>query len=312
MIAKARERKATSSLPCPSVPFLVFLLLLSACGNTTGQQGIPDPGPLLFPGLYDFFGTFADDPMYADGTGDCAIPPPLGCPSVTTFCIYKLLIQAPRGNGIQEIRGCSENPVDAHYDPACEGDLWNVAVGSVYMMPFVLSVWDGGGQVVGSVDPNGGGMNAASGTDMVVEEKPGLFPSWRIASWSTSPGSSPDSPPGTMVLTIPYENNLKPPPPADSPPGTYSPPASTTHHALCRVTNPEAGEISLEATGSALQCNRARLVTPHAILRTLIGGFIPIRSDVLSITTWDGTFCRRTDPEQSCVPEDFSCPDLHD
>lgn len=312
MIAGNQRRPSVKFLPLYSLLLPILWFSLYGCGDSSVGRGIHKSIPSFSAGLYDFFGSFSDNPIYADGSGDCAIPPPLACPSVTTFCIYELAIHAPREDGIQEIRGCSDNPEDADYDPVCEEDLWNVAVGSVYMMPFVLSDWDGGGQVVGSVDSSGGRMNAASETDMVVEEEPGLFPRWRIASWSTGLGASPLTPPGTIVLTIPYQNNLKPAPPDDAPPGTYSPPASTTDRALCRVTNPEAGEIIRQATGTPSRSNRARLVTPHSILRTLIGGFIPIRSDVLSITSWDGTFCRRTDPEQSCIPDDFSCPDLHD
>ena len=301
---------------------LILLLPMLSCGDSNGERetctggasggGTPDTEISLPQGLYDFYGTFSDNPAYADGSGSCAIPEPLGCPSVTNFCIYRLTLGSPDSAGVQMIRGCSETPGDAFYDPACETDFWNVAVGRVYMMPFILSDWDGGGQVRGNLDSCGGIMNAASETRMVVEKEPGLFPSWRIASWSTSLEASPLTPPGTVVLTIPYKNNLKPPPPDDSPPGTYDPPASTTHQAVCRVTNPETAATRKEASGTPLMRNRTRMVTPHSILRTMIGGIIPMGSDVMSITTWDGTFCRRTDPDLSCVPEEFACPDLYD
>lgn len=302
----------------------VFILVLSmtGCGDTNGKGvaagggtsggGTPEAAISLPPGLYDFFGTFSDNPVYADGSGRCAIPEPLECPSVTNFCVYRLTLGSPDNAGVQTIRGCSENPGDASYDPACETNFWNVAVGKVYMMPFVLSDWDGGGQVIGNLDSLGGTLNAASETRMTVEKEPCLIASWRIASWSTSLEASPLTPPGTLLLTVPYQNNLKPPPPEDSPPGTYDPPASTTHQAVCRVTNPETGAVSKEASGTPLTGDRARLVTPHSILRTLIGGIIPMGSDVMSITTWDGTFCRRTDPDLSCVPEEFPCPSLYD
>jgi len=114
------------------------------------------------------------------------------------------------------------------------------------------------------------------------------------------------------VLTVPYRNNLKPPPPKDAPPGTYSPPASTTDRAVCRVANPESGSASKTAVGTPLVGGRARLVTPHAIFRTVIGGIIPMGSDVVSVTTWDGTFCRLDQPDETCVPDDFPCPALDD
>jgi hypothetical protein len=264
------------------------------------------------PGWYDFYGTFSDNPEYADGSGACAIPEPIGCPSVTNFCIYRLRVGEPDVTGVQGIVGCSNIREDIDYDPHCESNAWNVAVGKVYMMPFIVSDWDGGGQVSGMLDGRGGQVAPLSETSMVVEERPGPLPAWRIVSWKTSLGTSDASPQGTIVLTIPYENNLKPPPPNDAPPGTYSPPASTTDRAICRVANPEAANASKESHGTPLSRGRARLVTPHSIFRTVIGGIIPMGSDVMSITTWDGTFCRRDDPGQVCVPADFPCPALDD
>lgn len=266
----------------------------------------------MIPGFYDFYGTFSDNPEYADGTGSCAIPEPIGCPSVTNFCIYRLFVGEPDARGVQGIAGCSNTPGEEHYDAQCESNAWNVAVGAVYMMPFVLSDWDGGGQVSGVLDTKGRQVNAVSETAMVVERRAGFLPSWRIVSWRTALGPSGQSPPGTIILTIPYENNLKPLPPEDAPPGTYTPPASTTDRATCRVTNPEGGSVSKESAGIPLTGGRARLVTPHSIFRTVIGGIIPMGSDVMSITTWDGDFCRRDDPAQTCVPSDFPCPALTD
>jgi hypothetical protein len=289
----------------------VFLMVVSGCGGPNGGGEPPAAETTLPAGLYDFYGTFSDHPVYADGSERCAIPEPLACPSVTHFCIYGLEVEATDSSGVQPIHGCSERPEDAFYDPVCETDSWNVAVGKVYMLPFILSDWDGGGQVVGGFDPGGGRLDARSETSMVVEKRPGLLPSWRIASWSTSLEDSPDTSPGTLVLTIPYRNNLKPPPPQDAPPGTYSPPASTSHRATCRVTNPEAGTSILEAGGTPLSGMRCRLVTPHSILRTVVGGIV-MGSDVLSITTWDGTFCRRTNPDRTCIRADFVCPELDD
>jgi len=294
---------------------LLALLLSAGCGDDSAGRAAADPAGLLDPGVYDFYGTFSDNPEYADGTGKCAIPEPLACPSVTNFCIFRLGVAEPDPRGVREIRGCSEVPGDPDYGAGCASNFWNVAVGKVYMLPFILSDWDGGGQVRGSLDPYGDRTNPVSRTSMSVEEVPGWLPSWRIASWSTSllPREATDAPsPGTVVLTIPYQNNLKPPPPPGAPPGTYNPPASTTGRAICRVTNPEAGDASKEASGTPLRNGRARLVTPHAILRTIVGGFVQMGGDVMSITTWDGAFCRRGDPEQSCVPEDFPCPDLDD
>lgn len=288
----------------------VALVSLAGCGDGDGE--LEQPGPPLATGWYDFYGTFSDNPEYADGTGSCAIPEPIGCPSVTNFCIYKLLVGDPDARGVQGISGCSDRPEDTHYDPQCGSNSWNVAVGKVYMMPFVVSDWDGGGQVSGMLDPRGGRTSALSETSMAVEEKPGLLPAWKIVSWETTLSPSAASPAGTMVLTIPYQNNLKPAPPQDAPPGTYSPPASTSHRAICRVVNPESGGASKEAVGTPFAAGRARLVTPHSIFRTVIGGIIPMGSDVMSITTWDGTFCRRDEPDTACVPDDFPCPDLDD
>jgi hypothetical protein len=296
----------------------VYLLtggLLLAVSGGCGEGGGDVEGTAVAsmrPGRYDFYGTFSDNPEYADGSGRCAIPEPIGCPSVTNFCIYRLRVAERDEEGVQEIAGCSNRPGDTDYDPQCEANAWNVAVGKVYMMPFVVSDWDGGGAVFGVLDARGGRVAAVSETSMVVEARPGLLPAWRIASWQTSLVSSGPSPPGTIVMTIPYRNNLKPPPPQDAPPGTYSPPASTTDRAICRVANPESGNTSKDAHGAPLAGDRARLVTPHSIFRTVIGGIIPMGSDVMSITTWEGTFCRREDPEQACVPEDFPCPRLDD
>ena len=292
---------------------LVTFVLLPClgCGDGDGEQKESATASLT-PGSYDFYGTFSDNPEYADGKGTCAIPDPIGCPSVTNFCIYRLLVGEPDARGVQGIEGCSDRPDDTRYDPQCGPNSWNVAVGKVYMMPFVVSDWDGGGQVFGMLDARGGRASALSETSMVVEEKPGLLPAWKIASWQTSLNASEASPSGTIVLTIPYRNNLKPPPPQDAPPGTYSPPASTTDRAICRVTNPEAGSASKEATGTPFAGSRARLVTPHSIFRTVIGGIIPMGSDVMSITTWDGTFCRRDEPDETCISDDFSCPALDD
>jgi hypothetical protein len=289
----------------------VALVTLSGCGDGDGERKESSAASLP-PGWHDFYGTFSDNPEYADGTGTCAIPAPIGCPSVTNFCIYRLLVEEPDARGVQGISGCSNTPGDAHYDPQCESNSWNVAVGKVYMMPFVVSDWDGGGQVFGMLDARGGQVDARSETTMAVEEKPGLLPAWKIVSWRTSLSPSEASPPGTMVLTIPYENNLKPPPPQDAPPGTYNAPASTTLRAICRVANPESGSTSKEAAGTPLVGARARLVTPHSIFRTVIGGIIRMGSDVMSITTWDGTLCRREEPDETCVPDDFPCPALTD
>ena len=30
------------------------------------------------------------------------------------------------------------------------------------------------------------------------------------------------------------------------------------------------------------------------------------------ITAWDGTLCGRTEPDRTCVPADFICPELGD
>jgi hypothetical protein len=290
---------------------LSLLLPCMGCGDGEGEDG-DHAAASMMPGWYDFYGTFSDNPEYANGSGACAIPQPIGCPSVTNFCIYRLRVGESDAKGVQGIVGCSNRPEDMHYDPQCESNAWNVAVGKVYMMPFIVSDWDGGGQVSGMLDARGGQVSPVSETSMVVERRPGFLPAWRIVSWQTLLATSSTSPQGTIVLTIPYENNLKPPPPNDAPPGTYSPPASTTDRAICRVANPESASATKEALGTPLNRGRARLVTPHSIFRTIIGGIIPMGSDVMSITTWDGTFCRRDDPGQACVPADFPCPALDD
>ena len=299
---------------CSRVHLVLGLFLLAACmGCGDGdEEDWDNASASMVPGWYDFYGTFSDNPEYADGSGACAIPEPIGCPSVTNFCIYRLRVGEPDAKGVQEIAGCSNRFEDVHYDPQCESNAWNVAVGKVYMMPFIVSDWDGGGQVSGMLDARGGQVDPVSETSMVVERRPGLLPAWRIVSWETSLGTSSSSPPGTIILTIPYENNLKPAPPSDAPPGTYNPPASTTYRAVCRVTNPESAQASKEALGTPLNRARAKLVTPHSIFRTIIGGIIPMGSDVMSITTWDGTFCRRDDAGQACVPPGFPCPALDD
>jgi hypothetical protein len=289
----------------------VVLVPFLGCGDGDGEQKESSAASMM-PGWYDFYGTFSDNPEYADGTGTCAIPDPIGCPSVTNFCIYRLRVGEPDARGVQGIAGCSDRPDNPHYDSRCESEAWNVAVGKVYMMPFVVSDWDGGGQVYGMLDSQGGQVGGLSETSMVVEERPGPLPAWRIVSWETSLGASANSHTGTIVLTVPYRNNLKPPPPQDAPPGTYSPPASTSDRAVCRVANPESGSASKAAVGTPLVGGRARLVTPHAIFRTVIGGIIPMGSDVMSVTTWDGTFCRRDEPDETCVPNDFPCPALDD
>jgi len=292
--------------------FLICLLVTTGCAEESSTAADGNGWEeRLEPGFYDFYGTFSDNPIYTDGSGDCAIPSPLKCPSVTQACIYRLQVMEPDDLGVQEIRGCTEKPGEPRYEADCRERFWNVAVGKVYMIAFLLSDWDGNGQVTGRLDPLGDRTAALSETDMVVEEKPGPGPGFMIASWSTELENARTSPPGTLVLTIPYQNNLKPPPPPDAPPGTYSPPASTTLRAVAAVNNPEAGETVHIADGTPLSCSRARLVTPHAILRTVIGG-VSLGSDVLSITTWDGTFCRRDDPRETCVPKDFPCPALDD
>jgi hypothetical protein len=299
-------------VPWPVGLILLVLFFLGACGDDSDDEGAWSGEAVVMPsGMYDFYGTFSDNPIYADGSGRCAIPEPLGCPSVTNFCMYELSVGEPDGGGVQGIQGCTERPGEPSYDPACEASLWNVAVGKVYMMPFILSDWDGGGQVKGWLDTRGGRMDTVSVTEMVVERVSGLIPAWRIADWATALEGPTAAPPGSMVLTIPYQNNLKPPPPEGSPPGTYSPPASTTNRAVCRITNPEAGGVSHEASGLGLTGARVRLVTPHSILRTVIG-IVPLGSDVMSVTAWDGAFCKRGDPATSCIPPDFPCPALHD
>ncbi len=298
---------------------IIFLISTMACNETTSDenpdlsrsiQGLTDEEVVLEPGIYDFYGTFSDNPVYADGLDTCAIPDPVSCPSVTNFCIYKLTVTEPDAYGIQNIAGCSEDPGDVNYDPECESDFWNVAVGKVYMLPFIVSDWDGGGQVTGRMDPYGGQLNALSETSMSVV-RPNCLPIWQIDTWYTALNESPGSPKNTIILTIPYQNNLKPKPPRGAPEGTYDPPASTTYQAICHIENPESGDVFHEAMGSSLSGDRARLVTPHSIYRTVIG-IIPTGTDVMSITTWDGTFCKRDSASESCVPDYFPCPSLDD
>lgn len=299
-------------LTCGVAGALCFSLMSAGCGEDRAEEeGLPISEPLLEPGSYDFYGTFRDNPEYADGSGACAIPAPLGCPSVTSFCMYRLRVDAPDADGEQAIAGCSDDPEDRRYDPDCVSRFWDVAVGCVYMMPLVLSDWDGGGPVRGRLASRAGPFEALSETAMTVEEEGGGLPVYGITAWSTGLRRGSDAVPGTMVLTVPYRNNLKPPPPDGAPPGTYDPPASTTGRAICRISNPEQTTASKQALGHPLAGGHVRLVTPHAILRTVIGG-VPLGSDVMSVTTWEGDFCRRDDPDRSCVPEDFDCPDLDD
>ena len=54
---------------------LVIFALFAACGDAGDEDPIEAGG--LEPGHYDLYGTFADNPEYADGTGSCAIPQPV-------------------------------------------------------------------------------------------------------------------------------------------------------------------------------------------------------------------------------------------
>ena len=133
--------------PVQCLPFWVYLVLMASalvlscsCGEKEASgPSLPSTraseGLMMAPGLYDFYGTFWDNPIYSDGSEACAIPAPLGCPSVTTFSMYKLTVGEPGPDGIQRIRGCSQDPAQPSYHEECAENLWNVAVGKVWMLP---------------------------------------------------------------------------------------------------------------------------------------------------------------------------------